>query len=81
MKSRQVEVRARQRAVTDLQIYLSEVLFKVTELQALLQFQVVFTPELFEGILRLIQLGKEPETHNVVTHSCTTAWIQYRPDR
>lgn len=60
---------------TDVQIYLSEVLFKVTELQALLQFQMVFTPELFEGILCLIQLSKEPETHDVITQHCTTAWI------
>lgn len=41
--------------------YLFEVLLKMTQLQALLQFQLVFGPELLESILCLIQLSQEPK--------------------
>lgn len=44
--------------------YISEVLFKVAELQALLQFQLVLGPELFKCILCLVQLSQEPESHS-----------------
>lgn len=44
--------------------YISEVLFKVAELQALLQFQLVLGPELFKRILCLVQLSQEPESHS-----------------
>lgn len=44
--------------------YISEVLFKVAELQALLQFQLVLGPELFKRIVCLIQLSQEPESHS-----------------
>lgn len=43
---------------------LSEVLFKVTELQTLFQFQMVFRPELLKCILCLFQLSQEPETQS-----------------
>lgn len=35
----------------------------MAELQTLLQLQMVFGPELFKGVLRLFQLGQEPEAH------------------
>lgn len=64
--------------VVCVETYLSEVLFKVTQLQALLQLQMVFAPELFKGVLRLIQLGQEPGTHHrhFITH--TSRRLPYR---
>lgn len=47
---------------------------------------MVFTPELFKGVLRLIQLGEEPETHNrkLTTHvlgdTLTLTWSSYRTE-
>lgn len=43
---------------------LPKVLFKVAELQTLLQLQVVFGPELLQCVLCLFQLSQEPETHH-----------------
>lgn len=55
--------------------YLSEVLFKVTQLQALLQLQMVFAPELFKGVFCLVQLGQKPETEirRCITYIMRTA--------
>lgn len=56
--SRQAEQTDRRAEGTDL----SEVLLKVAELQTLLQFQVVFGPELFKRVLCLPQLSQQPGT-------------------
>lgn len=42
------------------QWYLSEVLLKVAQLQALLQFKVMFGPKLLKSIFSFIQLGQQP---------------------
>lgn len=47
-------------------LYLSEVLLKVAQLQALLQLEVMFTPELLEGVVGLIQLCHQPRTHSSI---------------
>lgn len=58
--------------------HLPKVLLKVSQLQALLQFQLVFGPELLEGILRLIQLGQKPKKTGLYTARSLKVKMQHK---